>query len=159
DPDDAEAGSAAEASCVDCFRKTRWIEFRAHLGGNAHRQGLVAPEEAGVGPLRLADPLDPVEAFQHLLPDDLELQPRKPHADAAMNAEAERQMIARTRAVDDELVRAVDDLLVAIAGYVPHHDAVTLPDRLAAELGIGQRGAAHMRKRRLPADHLRDHGV
>ena len=53
----------------------------------------------------------------------------------------------------------LDRLLVAVARDVPHHDAVALLDLLAADLGVDQRGAPHMRQRRLPADHLRHHGV
>ena len=50
---------------------------------------------------------------------------------------------------------AVEHLLVAVAGDVPHHHALALLDRLAADLGIGQRCAAHVRQRRLPAHDFR----
>ncbi len=76
-----------------------------------------------------------------------------------MDAEAERQMRARARAIDDEFVRILDRLFVAVARDVPHHDAVALFDLLVADFGIDQRGAPHMRKRRLPADDFRDHGI
>src|SRR5882757_6198673 len=72
---------------------------------NPHRQVLDPPHKARIAPLRLADHFDAVEALQHFLPDDLELQLGEPHADAAVDAEAERQMGAGPRAVDDELVR------------------------------------------------------
>src|SRR3984957_13181893 len=65
------------------------------LGRNAHRQRGVSLDKAGIDPLRFADHLDRVKSFQHLLPDDLELQFGQPHADAAVDAEAERQMRAR----------------------------------------------------------------
>src|SRR5471032_1547084 len=71
---------------------------------NAHRQGFVALHEARIDSPGLADHLDIVEPFQHLLPHDLQLQLGEPHADAAVNAEAERQMGARAGAVDDEFV-------------------------------------------------------
>ena len=57
-----------------------------------HRQGLVALDEAGIHPLRLADHLNVVEALEDFFPDDLQLQLGQPDADAAMDAEAERQM-------------------------------------------------------------------
>src|SRR5689334_20759980 len=56
---------------------------------NPYRQRLVALDEARIDPLGLADHLDAVEALQHLLPDDLELQLGEAHADAAVDAEAE----------------------------------------------------------------------
>src|SRR3954470_16189072 len=61
-------------------------------GRNAYRQRLDAAHKAGIDPLRLADDFDAVEPLQHFLPHDLQLQFGQPHADAAMNAEAERQM-------------------------------------------------------------------
>src|SRR4051794_38985721 len=95
-----------------------------------------------------------IESLQDLLPDDLELQLGQTQADAAMDAEAERQMLARAGAVDDEVIWTLDSGLVAVARDIPHHDLVALPDLLAAELDVGQRRAAHMGERRLPADHL-----
>src|SRR5581483_8622164 len=99
-------------------------------------------------PLGLVDHLYSVEALEDLFPDDLQLQLGQPHADAAVDAEAERQMRARPRTIDDELIRSLDRFLVAIAGNVPHHDLVALLDLLAAQLEIFERGAAHMRERR-----------
>src|SRR5262249_39005353 len=96
------------------------------LPGYADWKDLVAADEAGIDALRLANDLDAVEPLQHLFPDDAQLQLGKPHADAAVDAETERQMGARPGAVDDELVRPLDHLVVAIAGDVPHHDAVAL---------------------------------
>src|SRR5690349_810894 len=120
------------------------------LCGNAYGQGLVALDKAGINPRRLLDHVDPVEPLEDLFPDDLQLQLGKPHADAAVDAEAERDMGARPRAVDDEVVRLLDHFLVTVARDVPHHDLVALPDLFAAELDVGQRGAAHMGERRLP---------
>src|SRR6185437_836974 len=131
----------------------------AGSGRYAYRKGFVALDEAGIDSLRLADYLDPVEPLQHLLPDDLQLQFRKPHADAAVDAEAEREMIAGARPVDDELPGTIDHFLVAVARDVPHHHAVALFNLLAADFSVLQGRAAHMRKRRLPADHLGHHGV
>ena len=68
--------------------------------------------------LRLADHLDPLEAPQDLLPQDLQLQLRQAVADAAMDAEAEGEMLARPLAVDDEALRLLDRLRVAVAGDV-----------------------------------------
>ena len=88
----------------------------------------IALDEARIHPLGLADHLDLVEALEDLFPDDLQLQLGEPHADAAVDAEAERQMRARPRAVDDEVVGTLDRLLVAVARDVPHHDLVALLD-------------------------------
>src|SRR5450631_4678636 len=79
-------------------------QARPPLRWNAYRQGFDAAHEAGIRPLRLAHHFDPVEALQHFLPDDLQLQLGEPHADAAMDAEAERQMGAGAGAIDDEVV-------------------------------------------------------
>ena len=83
----------------------------------------------------------------------------EPHADAAVDTEAERHMRARTGAVDDEAVGVLDDLAVAIARDVPHHDPVAFPDQLAAQFRVSKRSAAHVRERRLPADDLRDEAI
>src|SRR5215475_7806816 len=72
-----------------------------NLRRNAHGQGLDAAYKAGIYPFRLANHLDPLKTLQDLFPDDFELQLGKPHADAAMDSEAERQMDARPLAVDD----------------------------------------------------------
>src|SRR5690348_7127366 len=69
---------------------------------DAYRQGADAVDEVGVDPLRLADDLDLREARQDFLPQDLQLQLRQPIADAAMDAEAKRQVLARPSAIDDE---------------------------------------------------------
>src|SRR5579871_2560526 len=125
------------------------------LGRDPHRQMIVALDEARIRPHRLTDHLDLVEALENLFPDDLELQLGKPHADAAMDTEAERQMVARPLAVDDELERLLDRLVVVVARDVPHHDLVAFLDLLAADLDVAQRGTAHVGERGLPADHLR----
>src|SRR3954469_6924413 len=87
------------------------------LCGNPHRQGLVALDEAGINPLRLFDHVDPVKALEDLFPDDFQLQFGKPHADATVDAEAERDMRAGPGTIDDELVRLLDDFFIAIARY------------------------------------------
>src|SRR6185312_8197447 len=124
------------------------------LGGDADRQGLVTLHEAGIHPLRLADHLNIVVPLEDFFPDDLELKLCKPDSDAAMDAETEGDVGARPRAINDEFVGAIDHVFVAVARDVPHHDLVTLLDLPAAELDVFKRGAAHMRQRRLPADHL-----
>src|SRR5262249_60291061 len=99
------------------------------------RQLFDAAREGGVDPLRLADHLDLLEAFEHLLPDDTKLQLGKTHADAAVDAEAEGEVRARAGAVDQEFLGPLDRFLVAVARDVPHHHALALLDRLAAEFG------------------------
>src|SRR3546814_3785144 len=74
-----------------------------------------------------------------------------------MNAIAERQMMPWVLTVYDELVRPVDDRLVAVTRQVPHHNLVAFSDLLAADLPILQRRAAHMGQRCLPADDLWHH--
>src|SRR5579871_4943561 len=124
-------------------------------GGDADRKRLVALDEARIHPLWLVHHLNLVKSLEDLLPDDLQLQLRQPHANAAVDAETERQMDARARAIDQELVGPLDCGLVAVARDVPHHDLVALLDLFAAKLEVIKRGAAHMRKGRLPADHFR----
>src|SRR5450631_1563989 len=103
-------------------RRVGWA--KTHLApcppstGYAHRQRLVAAHEAGINPLRLVDHLDLFEPLEDLLPDDFELQFGKAHADAAVDAEAEGEVGARPRPVDDEGVGIVDHFLVAVAGDV-----------------------------------------
>src|SRR5215467_8247251 len=119
----------------------------AGLRGNAHRHRLIAFDEVRAHAPRLADDLDTLEALQDLLPHHLQLHLGQALADAAMDAEAERDVLARTRAIDDEAIRVVDHIGVAVARDVPHDDFFALPDLLAAELDVLLRGAAHMRDR------------
>src|SRR5205814_10124211 len=107
--------------------KRRALMVSARLGGlraalkvvassrwNTYRQGFDAAHEAGIHPLRFANHLDPIETFQHFLPHDLQLQFGEPHADTAMDAEAERQMGAGPGAVADELVGVRDAVLLGV---------------------------------------------
>src|SRR5258708_14540960 len=72
-----------------------------------------------------------------------------------MNTKAEGDVGARSGPVDDELVGTINYLIVAVTRDIPHHDLVTLLEPLAAELDVLERGPAHIRQWRLPADHLR----
>src|SRR5258707_5530572 len=120
------------AFCLDAFSSREPYPLRLKtlsLRRNTHRQLLDTAHKAGVNSLRLADHLDAVKTFQHFLPHDLELQLGEPHADAAVDAEAERQVGARTGAIDDEFFGLVDALFVAVARDIPHHHAFALLDR------------------------------
>ena len=94
--------------------------------GNPHRQLREAAHEGRAHAHRLADHLDHREALQDLLPQDAQLQLGQAVADAAVDAEAEGQVLARPRAVDDEAVRRHRSPLVAVAREVPHHHLVAL---------------------------------
>ena len=70
--------------------------------------------EVGVDPLRLVHHLDHWKALQDLLPKDRQLHLGEAVTNAPMDTEAEGEMLPRPRAVDDELVRPLDRLLVAV---------------------------------------------
>ena len=108
--------------------------------------------EIRLGAHRLAGDIDPVKALEDLFPQHFQLKLGQTVADAAVNPEAKRQVLARTRPVDDELVGPLDRGLIAIAREVPHHHLVAFADELAADLGVLDRSATHVRKRCLPAD-------
>src|SRR3954462_13798758 len=90
--------------CLDVHGRSSRVGSSERLGGDADRQGLVTLHEAGIHPLRLADHLNIVVPLEDLFPDDLEWKLRKPDSDAAMDAETERDVGARTRAINDEFV-------------------------------------------------------
>src|SRR5216683_2340535 len=127
--------------------------------GDANRQGLVALDEARIYPLGLADHLNFVEPLQDFFPDYLQLKLGQSEPNAPMNTEAEGDVGTRPGPVNDEVVRTLDDLVVAVARDVPHHDLVIFLDLPATELDVLERGPAHMRQWRLPADHLRHETV
>src|SRR5215831_2028221 len=77
---------------------------------------LVALHEARVGAFRLLQQLDVGEPLQDFFPDHPELQLGQPIADAAVDAEPERQVLTGPRPVDHIVVGPIDDLLVAVAG-------------------------------------------
>src|SRR5436189_998398 len=114
------------------------------LAADDDRQRADAAQEVGVVPHRLADDLGLELALQHLAPQDLELQLGEAVADAAVDAGAEREVLAHLRALDAERVGLRVHALVAIAGDIPHHHLVALPDGLAGELGVARGGAAHV---------------
>jgi hypothetical protein len=111
-------------------------------------------QEVRVGVDRLVRYLDLQIAVQDFLPQDAQLQFGETVAEAAVNTEAEGEVLARAGAIGDQRIRVLDRLLVAVPRDVPDHDLVALLDRLAANLGIIERSAPHMDHRCLPADDL-----
>src|SRR5205823_12666407 len=101
-------------------------------------------EEVGIDALRRSHDLDDRITLHDLFPQNAQLQLREAIADAAMDAEAEGQMLPRPCAIDDEVVRVLDRVWIAVARDVPHDDLVALFDGFAADLAIGRRGTAHM---------------
>src|SRR3984957_2022186 len=85
------------------------------LSRDSHRQFADPVNERREHPLRLADNLDVGQAIEDFLPQNLQLHFGQALADAAVNAEAERQVLAWAGAVDDEPVGLFDRLLVAVA--------------------------------------------
>src|ERR1700733_9297994 len=124
----------------------------ARLAGNSYRQRLVAMDEIRVGPLRLIDDLDRLEALQDFLPHDPQLQFGEAQTEAAVNPEAEGDVVARVVPLDDEIIGVLEHVFVAVAREVPHNAFLALLDRFTGDLGVGQRRAAPMRERRLAAD-------
>src|SRR5260370_34568171 len=78
---------------------------RPRLTGDPHRERGDAVDEVGVDALGFVHDLDHREALHDFLPHDRQLHFGQPVADAPMDAEAERHVMPRPRAVDDELVR------------------------------------------------------
>src|SRR6202000_1664200 len=150
-----------KSSLIGCWvcRRSGGLPPAHWSAGDTHREGLVTLDEARIHPLGLADHLHIVEPVEDLSPDYLELQFGQPDSDATMDTETERDMGARPGAVNNELIGTIDHLFVTIARDVPHHHLVAFFHLLAAELEVGQRGAAHMRQRGLPADHFRHETV
>src|SRR6478672_2797681 len=74
-----------------------------------------------------------------------------------MNTEAKGDVLSRSCTIDNEAVRVLDSLFIAITGGVPHDYLVTRLDGLSANLGVGKGGTAHVRQRRLIADDLGYH--
>src|SRR5271169_520246 len=72
-----------------------------------------------------------------------------------MHAEAERDMLAGARPVDDQIVWIGDRVVVPIARDEPHRHLVALLDRLATELEIRKCGAPQVQHRCVPADDFR----
>src|SRR4051794_16758218 len=105
---------------------------KSALGRDPHRQCADAIDEVRIEALGLLQDLDALEAGQQLLPENTELQLCQPVADAAVDAEAEGQVLMRPRPVDDELIGPLDRVRVSVAGHVPQDDLVALADLLVA---------------------------
>ena len=132
---------------------------RRSLSRNLHRQLGIPAHRRRTHPGRLPHDLDHREARQDLLPQNLELHLGQAVAHAAVDAETKRQVLARARAVDDEFIRPVDRVFVAVARQLPHGELVAFLDLFAAWFAAGQSGAPHEGKRRLPADDLGHHAL
>src|SRR5258708_5870715 len=114
------------------------------LRRDAHRQLLVAAQQARQNTLRLARHLDDREASHNFLPEHAQLHLGETQAEAAVDAETERDVVPGVLPVDDEVVRPVEHFLIAVAGGVPHQNLVTLSDHFAAELDVLDGPAAHV---------------
>src|SRR5688500_2186998 len=97
---------------------------------NANRQRAIAADERRVHALGFAEHFDPRETLHDSLPDVLQLQLGTSIAHAAMNAVAERDVLARPFTIDDVALGLRDHLGVAIARDVPHHDLVAFANLL-----------------------------
>ena len=127
--------------------------------GNAHPHLREAVDEGREDPLRLAQNLDRPASPQNVLPQKLQLHLCEVFSHAAVDAEAEGEVLTRAGTVDEETVGFLDCVFVAIAGDVPHGDLLALAYGFAADFRVLERGAAHVGDRRLVADDFRDHGV
>src|SRR5580700_8900030 len=85
------------------------------LSRDAHHHRRYPMHETGVYPFRFLHQLDEREALHDLLPEDRQLQLGEPVADAAMNAEAKRQMLSRAGTIDDEAVGIFNRLGITVA--------------------------------------------
>src|SRR5204862_6937037 len=95
-------------------------------------------------------------AGENLLPEDAQLEIRKPVADTTVDARAIGKMLARLGAVDDEGIGIVDGGFVAVARNVPHDDLVALANALTGQLDVTRCRAAPVDDRCLVAGRLRD---
>src|SRR5882757_7522464 len=108
-PASSGVGSSARSPTSRRCRPRR----RKSLGADDHRQRTDAADEVGVEPHRWTGDLKHEVALQDLLPQDFELHLGQPVADAAMDAGAERQMLARLGPADPEAFGLLDRRLVA----------------------------------------------
>src|ERR1700726_2251717 len=111
-----------------------------------------AGHERGPNTRRLAHDLNRLEAPQEFLPEDLQLQFRQAVSDAAVDAYAKGQIVARPLTIDEEVVWLRNRRFIACARQVPHRQLVALADLLAAKIRIDQLCPPHVGQRYLPAD-------
>src|SRR5262249_19037065 len=151
----SDQATAAPEAPAPMMRTSTGSFITVPLGDDTDRQRTDAANEIRIEPRRRAHDLESQIALQDFLPEDADLLLGEAIADAAVDPGAKRKMLARLCAIDDELVGALDLVLVAIARDVPHHHLVALGDLAAAQFDIAARGAAHVKHRRLPADDFR----
>src|SRR3546814_4581017 len=84
----------------------------------------------------------------------VQLQLGEGGADAAVNAVAEGQVAAGILAVKFQGVAIVEHALVAVRRNIPEDELVALFNLMPEQVGVGERCAAHVRERGLPADDL-----
>src|SRR5262249_35019856 len=130
---------------MDCFR-LRSSSYGGHVASFAmmdepsihdpHRQRADAADEIRIEPLHRPGNFEAQFALQDFLPEDAQLLLRKTIADTAMDSGSEGEMLAYLGTLDDEFVGALDLVLVAIAGDVPHHHLVALGNAAAAKLDV-----------------------
>src|SRR5262245_63241426 len=121
----------------------------------ADGQVLHAADEARVQALDGPRELDRLDARQQVLVGHDELEPGQVRPEAHVLAHAEAEVPVRI-AVDAELERRVEDLLVAVRRRVEERERLALADALAAELVVLGGGAREVDDRGHPANDLLD---
>ena len=59
--------------------------------------------------------------------------------------------------INDEIIRPVDNLIIAIARQIPHQQLFAFLNMLAAKLDVLVGGTPHIGQRSLPANDFRNH--
>lgn len=83
-------------------------------------------------------------ALENFFPHDTKLHLSKSVTHTPVNTKTKREVLAGIGAINDELVRVLDNSLVTIPRDVPHNDLIAFFDQLAAKLDIARGDAAHM---------------
>src|SRR4029453_798311 len=95
------------------------------LRRDAYRQFLVTAQQARQDALRLAHHFDGRERLHDFPPEPAQRHLGKTQAEATVDTETEREVVPRVPPLDDEVIRPLEHLLIAVAGGVPHKNLVT----------------------------------
>ena len=94
------------------------------------------------------------KAFHDFFPDNPKLHLSKAIAHAAVNPKPKSEVVASVASINDEPIRLIDHVLIAIALDVPHEQLIVFMDMPASQFDVLVCGAPHIGQGRLPTNNL-----
>ena len=106
---------------------------------------------------RITGQFNRAEALHDFFPENPQRHLGQAIIHATMHPETKGYVRPRIRSINNELVGIPEYRFVAVSRQTPHNNLVIFLNPFSALIKVLYGRAAHMDKRRLPADHFRQH--